>query len=183
MKKIKFWILISALFLLMIIDGLLTFINTPDLSMEANPLVTECGLGWASLIIANILVFIFIFIISYYSYFKYKTVYTNETKYTAYCSQIIYDRPDMFWKGIIPKHVVPYIAGLGFAILYSTIIAHVILIFEWLGITFNVSWVYTYFDFTEKYCFGRLDIIASVIVALIAFFFWFYKEFKKQLNK
>ncbi|MBQ5885802.1 MAG: hypothetical protein IIW79_05270 [Clostridia bacterium] len=58
MRKIKFWILIVVLVLLAFADGLLTFINTPDLSMEGNPLVASLGLGWEALAIANILVFI-----------------------------------------------------------------------------------------------------------------------------
>ncbi len=49
MKKLKFWILITIYVLLMLADGLLTFINTPDLSMEANPLVANLGLGWVAL--------------------------------------------------------------------------------------------------------------------------------------
>ena len=184
MKKLKFWSLIIILVLLIFADGLLTFINTPDLSMEGNPLVAKLGLGWVALAIANVFVFILIFIAAYYSYFKYKTIYTNETKFTAYCSQIVYDRPDMFWKGIIPKHITPFIAALGFSGLYALIVARAILVFEWVYITFNdIWWTNSYFIFTDKYCFGRLDIVVAVITAIIGVFYFFYKEFKKQLNK
>ena len=183
MRKIKFWILIVVLVLLTFADGLLTFINTPDLSMEGNPLVASLGLGWEALAIANVLVFALMFITAYYSYFKYKTIYTNETKFTAYCSQIIYDRPDMFWKGLIPKHITPFIAGLGFSGLYALIIARAILVFEWLCITFNATWTNAYFTFRNTYCFGRVDVFVAMAFAIIGVFFWFYKEFKKQLNK
>ncbi len=132
------------------------------------------------LALANILTFAFIFVTGYYCYFKYKTIYTNETKFTAYCSQIFYDRPDMFWKGIIPKHITPYIAGLGFSGLYAFIIARAILVFEWLCTTFDISWVYYYFDFENRYCFGRLDIVVGLIAYLIGVFYFLYKEFKKQ---
>ena len=183
MRKIKFWILIVVLVLLAFADGLLTFIKTPDLSMEGNPLVSSLGLGWEALAIANILAFALMFITAYYSYFKYKTIYTNETKFTAYCSQIIYDRPDMFWKGLIPKHITPYIAGLGFSGLYALIIARAILVFEWLCITFNATWTNAYFTFKNTYYFGRVDVFVGMVFAIIGVFFWFYKEFKKQLNK
>ena len=183
MKKIKFWILISLVVLLALADGLLTFINTPDLSMEANPLVAKWGFGWVALALANIICFVLLFIISYYSYFKYKTIYTNETKFTAYCSQIVYDRPDMFWKGIIPKHITPYIAAFGFAFLYSAIFARAVVVFEWLYITFNEYWrTNSYFVFESKYFFGRLDIVVGMIVAVIGVFYFLYKEFKKQLK-
>ena len=183
MKKLKFWSLIIILILLVFADGLLTFINTPDLSMEGNPLVAKLGLGWGALAVVNIIVFAFVFITAYYSYFKYKTVYTNETKFTAYCSQIIYDRPDMFWKGLIPKHITPYLAGLGFSILYALIFARAIVVFEWLCITFNATWTNAYFTFRNTYCFGRVDVFVAMVFAIIGVFFWFYKEFKKQLNK
>ena len=41
----------------------------------------------------------------------------------------------------------------------------------------------SYFIFTDKYCFGRLDIVVAVITGIIGVFYFFYKEFKKQLNK
>lgn len=185
MKKIKFWFLISIYVLLALAHGLLTYINTPDLSMEGNPLVAKLGLGWGALAIANIIVFALVFATAYYSCFKYKTRYTNETKYTAYCSQIVYDRPDMFWKGLIPKHITPYIAALGFSFLYSMPLARAVLVLEWLYITFNKNswWNAGYFVFEANYCFGRLDVILAIIVAVISALYFFYKEFKKQLAK
>ena len=184
MKKLKFWILIFLFLLLQVADGVLTYINTPDLSMEGNPLVAELGLGWWALFIANVLVFAVIFILSYYCYFKYETRYTTETKFTAYCSQIFYDRPDKFWKGIIPKHLAPFWASLGFAGLYAVIFARAVLVFEWLYITFNEAWwTKAYFIFKEKYCFGRLDVFVGMVITAICMIYWFYKEFKKQLQK
>jgi positive regulator of sigma E activity len=162
-------------------DGIFTYINTPDLSMEGNPLVSKFGLGWTALAIANIITFILFFALAYYSLFKYKTIYTTQTKFTAYCSQIIYDRPDMFWKGIIPKHICPYLAALGFAFPYSAIISRAIIVFEWIVYTFDID-LKQYFVFESKYCFNRLDIVVALILLFILLLYWFYKEFKKQLQ-
>ncbi|MBR4863378.1 MAG: hypothetical protein IKU07_02280 [Oscillospiraceae bacterium] len=183
MKKIKFWILIAVYLLLAFADGALTYINTPDLSLEGNPLVAKLGLGWGALAIANIAVFILYFFTAYYCYFKYTTVYTKETKYTRYFSQIIFDRPDMFWKGafLLPKRWKPFIAATGFALLYSGIVARLILVLEWLAITLDLPGSYHYFIFEDTYFFGRLDVIAGALVALFCVFYWFYLEFKKQL--
>lgn len=183
MKKAKFWILITVLLILQLADMSLTYLNTPDLSMEGNPLVAKFGLGWEALIIANVLSFTLAFLVSYYSYFKYKTIYTNQTKFTSYFSQIIYDRPDMFWKGLFPKHITPYIAGFGFSGLYAFIAARAVLVFEWIYITFNENWwENTYFILTNRHFFGRFDIVVSTIVTIVAFLWWCYKEFKKQLK-
>ena len=86
-------------------------------------------------------------------------------------------------KGLIPKHITPFIAGLGFSGLYALIIARAILVFEWLCITFNATWTNAYFTFRNTYCFGRVDVFVAMVFAIIGVFFWFYKEFKKQLNK
>ena len=183
MKKIIFWILISIYILLMLADGVLTYINTPDLSMEGNPLVDKLGLGWGALAIANISTLALVFVAAYYSYFKYKTVFTKETKYTRYWSQITFDRPNMFWKGCIlfPRHWKPYIAAFGFGMLPATIIARLILVLEWLAFTFDLSGRYQYDHFVNTYCFGRLDVVTAVIIAIAGVYYCFYMEYKKQL--
>ncbi len=169
--------------LLMLADGLLTYINTPDLSMEGNPLVTRLGLGWGALTIANIIAFAAIFASAYYSAFKYKTVYTSETKLTAYWSQILFDRPDMFWRGLIPKHFAPFLAMFGFAALYSCIVSRAVVVLEWLYITFNDSWwTSKYFVFDHKYCFGKLYLIVGLVAVIVFAFHFMNKEFKKQLK-
>lgn len=183
MKKATFWSLIALYLLLAFADGALTYINTPDLALEGNPLVANFGLGWEALAIANIAVFAMVFAAGYYCFFKYQTVYTQETKYTRYWSQITFGRPDMFWKGFIlfPKKWKPYIAAFGFSILYAFIVARLILVLEWLAITFAWSGRFDYFRFESKYLFGRLDVVAAIIVAFAGIFYWFYLEYKKQL--
>lgn len=183
MKKVEFWILIVLYTLLALADGLLTYINTPDLSFEGNPLVTKLGLGWGALATVNIVVFILLFSISYYSFFKYKTIYTNETKFTAYCSQIINDRPDKFWSFAIPKHIAPFLASAGYAGLYGLILGRAVLVFEWLCITFDATWSDGYFYFRNTYLHGKFYVVVVMLITLFCMFFWLYKEYKKQLNK
>ncbi len=163
-------------------DGLLTFKNTPDLAMEGNPLVLNFGFGWAGLIVANILAFLFVFGLAYYSFFKYKTIYTNETTFSEYCSQIVYDRNDLFWEPRWPKHITPYIASLGFAIPYATVAGRIITVTEWLLITFRVEGSYRYFAFRSTYLFGRIDAFVAIIIAITLMLLWFKMEFKKQVK-
>lgn len=183
MKKVEFWILIVLYTLLALADGLLTYINTPDLSFEGNPLVTKLGLGWGALAAVNIIVFILLFFISYYTFFKYKTVYTKETKFTAYCSQIINDRPDKFWSFAIPKHIAPLLASAGYAWLYGLIFGRAVLVFEWLCTTFGATWADGYFYFRNRYFHGKFSVVVAMLTTLFCVFFWLYKEYKKQLNK
>lgn len=184
MKKLKFWILTLLYVLLAFADGALTYINTPNLSMEGNPLVAKLGLGWGALAIANIAAFAMYFAAGYYSYVKYETVYTKETKYTRYWSIITFGRPDMFWKGCIlpPKYWKPYVAAFGFCMYPAAILARLILVLEWLAITFHVDGMNQYNRLKSTYCFGRLDVVAAILILCVGFFYWFYLEYKKQLK-
>ncbi len=182
MKKAKFYILFISFCLLALADGALTFINTPDLSNEGNPLVSVLGLGWAALAIANLLNLVLLFFVGRFSFIKYKTVYTNETKFTAYCSQILYDRPDKFWTGLIPKHFKPILACFGYSILYTSIVSRLILVIEWLCITFDISLADKYFYIDATYFNGNLYLWVACVCSAYLAIYWFYKEYKKQLR-
>ncbi len=53
------WVWLSLINLCIhLTDGLVTYINTPDLGMEANILVSRFGLGWGALFTANLIGFL-----------------------------------------------------------------------------------------------------------------------------
>ena len=190
MKKVKFWVLIAIYLLLAFADGALTYINTPDLFHDSNPLIAELGLGWGALAIANIAVFLLIFAAAYYSYCKYQTVYTNERKFTKYYSQIVFNRPDMFWKGalLLPKNWSVWGAAFGVSLLYSGIAARLILVLEWSVVTLyhsNIDQFRSLYKFYVRYYYqfgGRLHILVAIAVMALSLCCWFYAEFRKQLK-
>lgn len=182
MKKIKFFAAIITYLLLALADGGLTYYNTPDLSMEGNPLVAELGLGWGALAIANILTFVGFTLILYYYFFKYETVYTDETKLTRYWSQVVYGRPDKFWTGLIPKRFGPFVAMLAFATIPAFIISRAIVVAEWICYTLDVDQS-KYWAFERKFLFGNIHITVATVITIIAIIVFMYKEFKKQLPK
>jgi len=47
---ISFWVVVTR-----IGDGVSTYLSTPDLYLEVNPLVTEPGMGWTGLILAGMI--------------------------------------------------------------------------------------------------------------------------------
>ena len=79
-NKIKYWSLVSANLLLALADGGLTYWNTPDLTMEANPLVSKLGLGWGALAAANVVILGLLFWLAYYSFFQYKYKSNNKRR-------------------------------------------------------------------------------------------------------
>ncbi len=52
--------------LIHLMDGLVTYVNTPDLVREWNPLVRVLGFGWEALIIANLVGFVLIVLATWY---------------------------------------------------------------------------------------------------------------------
>lgn len=64
---LSYCFVISTIFLLRILDLLITFHYTPDLSFEFNPVVSIFGASWSSFIVIQLTLFIFLsFIISFY---------------------------------------------------------------------------------------------------------------------
>ena len=53
-RKTAFIILTISYFLVTAADLTLTFLATPDLSLEGNPLVTTYKFGWAGLVAINV---------------------------------------------------------------------------------------------------------------------------------
>ncbi len=167
-------------FFLMLADGLLTFYNTPDLNMEANPLVTVFHLGWGAIITANVIVFVLVFMSCKYSFDIYKTIVADVNNLKEYDSQIFFNRPDRYrWNFYkLPKNWKPLWALLGYAGTYGLCIAAIIRILEWLMITFDIhSNIYNRINHA---LFGRLDICVCITIAIILGFHWINMEYKKS---
>ena len=65
-SKFRFIRLSIGNLLIHLMDGLITFVNTPDLAMEGNPLVSKLGLGWGALFTANLISFLLIVLMTWY---------------------------------------------------------------------------------------------------------------------
>ncbi len=58
--RFRFVRLSAGNLLIHLMDGLVTLVNTPDLSREGNPLVSRLGLGWGALFTANLIGFVLV---------------------------------------------------------------------------------------------------------------------------
>lgn len=81
-KRIKFTIITVWIFLTRSYDAYCTSQFTPDLSNEANPLVTVLGMNWIPLLITIGLLTIYVIYAYYISIFKPKKLIPNEKGYT-----------------------------------------------------------------------------------------------------
>ena len=58
----KFVLLTTLLVLTRVADIYTTYLSTPDLKTEANPLVSKFGLGWTGLLIAQVILLPFYYL-------------------------------------------------------------------------------------------------------------------------
>ena len=167
--------------ILMLTDGLLTFYNTPDLSLEANPLVTKFHLGWKALITVNLIGFVIVFIACRYTFDKYETVKADVPNMKSYISQLFYNRPDKFiWSFYkFPKNWKPLWAWISYSAVYALCASAVVRVMEWLAITFSFD-ISGYDWFRNSVFWGRFDIAVGEIIFLLLLYIWISKEYKKS---
>ena len=187
--KIAFLIFSITTLILLVADMTLTYIGTPDLSREANPLVHTFGLGWGALITGNIISFLVIELLYYYTFVKFKRSIIECSGKRQFLSIIFFDRPDKFvWLLYkFPKNkkrgwsYILACTGFAFAIVMTVI--RLVVVVEWIAVITQSKWINSYFDFFKKVNFttpiGRLDILLfATIVVILAIYYWICREYK-----
>ena len=183
----KFFFSCSAYLMTIIIDLLFTYIATPNLLLEGNPLYNEMNFGWAGLIAINVITFIGYIAMSYYAFIKYKSPVTNETDLKRYMALINYGSPDkyvpMMWK--LPKNWGPQTACLCWSVVCVLPFCRMIIVAEWFLMILKIRNFATeiFFSVVAAFPLGRIDIFTAIIGAWILSFVWLKKEFKKNLKE
>lgn len=184
-KKNLFYISCSAYLLTIILDLLFTYIATPNLLLEGNPLYDSFNFGWTGLIVINIITFIGYVLMSYYAFIKYKPPVSNETDMKRYLAHINYGDPDkyvpMMWK--LPKNWGPQTACLCWSVVCVLPFCRMIIVLEWFLMILKIQNLGTviFFTIVSMFPLGRIDIFLAIIGAWILSFVWIKKEFKANL--
>ena len=184
-----FWILIILNIIMPIADIFFTYIGSPDLSIEGNPLVYVFGLGWNSLIIISIIFLVIIIALLYYSFFRFNRIKINCEGFRQFISILFYNRPDkiiwMFYKFPNNKIGLSYFfASLGCVLAIVIPIGKLLAVFLWIGIINDLNIVNYYHNNFNIIMtpFGRADIlIGGIILAILIWCHWFYREYR--INK
>jgi len=180
-----FWIFTILFLITRVGDLIATYIGTPDLTKEANPLVYTFGLGWEALIIANIIGFIIAVFLLYYTFIKYKSNVIPCDGLKQYISMLYFNRPDKFlwtfYKFPNKKNWSFLLAWIGFVLTIVMIITSFIIITEWIiGIISNFEYKVPY-KISIPYL-ARFDLVLISLILIIIFgYYWINKEYK--LNK
>lgn len=187
----KFWILTVLTLVITIADVSLTFIGTPDLSRESNPLIYTAGLGWGTLITANIIITILFIGLYYYSFVSFKPPVIKCNGFKEFYSIINFNQPDKFiWTLYkMPKNKIAYsylLACGGFLTALVSIL-RIRAVLEWIGILTNSEFVYSYFRLIQNISFvtpvGRFDMILFLLFpTMFACIYWYYKQYRINKN-
>lgn len=186
-KKKMFFITCGAYLLTIILDLLFTYIATPNLLLEGNPLYDSFGFGWTGLIAINVITFIGYVLMSYYAFIKYKPPVSDETDMKRYLAHINYGDPDkyvpMMWK--LPKNWGPQTACLCWSVVCILPFCRMIIVLEWFLMILKIQNMGTiiFFTIVSVFPMGRIDIFLAVIGAWILSFIWIKKEYKANLKE
>ena len=185
--KFRFYMWCLAYLVTIILDLLFTYIATPNLLLEGNPLFNQLDFGWSGLIILNVVTFVGYVLMAWYAFIKYKRPITDETDMKRYLAKINYGDADsyvpMMWK--LPKHWGPQTACLCWSVVCVLPFCRMIIVFEWFLMILGVRNIATqiFFTIVSLFPMGRIDIILAVIGAWILSFVWIKKEFKANLEE
>ena len=192
-----FWFLVVINIVMSLMDLVFTYIGTPDLSIEGNPLVYTFGMGWKSLIISSIIFLMIIVVSLYYFFFRFNRVVIQCEGLKQYISLIFYNLPDkfswVFYK--FPKNKLGlsyFFASLGCVLAIVIPIGKLFAVFLWIGIIHDLNIVNFYHDNFNIIMtpIGRSDVlIGGILLALFVWYHWFLREYKynkkalKNVNK
>ncbi len=186
-NKINFYLSCSAYLLTVILDLLFTYIATPNLLLEGNPLYNMSNFGWVGLIAINVVTFIGYVVMAWYAFIKYKPIESNETDLKRYLAHLNYGDPDkyvpMMWK--LPKNWAPQTACLCWSVVCVLPFCRMIIVLEWFLMILRISNPLTviFFTIVSLFPLGRIDIVLAIIGAWILSFVWIKKEFNANLNR
>jgi len=191
-KKFLVFIIFVALYIVLdCIDFLLTYIGTPDLAREANPLVMIYGFGWKALIISAVIYFFIFALIMYFVFVRFKRTLIPCRDFKQYLSMLYFGSPDKFCWTLykFPKRKVYwnyFAVCTGTLILFTTLSTKLLAIVEWIGYLSNSYFIYINYNLIKIVYLGTFPERATfaVVVAiawLAAMYLWYYREYR--INK
>lgn len=182
MKKV--WIFCGVNLALALADGALTYIGTPDLALEGNPLVRVWGFGWPALLIANALALALYFAGTWYTYAKYQSAVFPGATFREYISLLYFNDKNKFWKIFygIPKNWKPVGAWFGYAFSFCAPFSRAYLVLDWI-FALTKSPLYAVTSKLDRMVpLHRFDVWATLLLMLILTVRWHWKEYKSQFD-
>lgn len=183
-NKTEFFAACGAYLTVTVLDLVFTYIATPHLFLEGNPLATEYNFGWGGLITVNVITYILYVLMAYYAFLRYKPPESNETDLKRYLAEINYGDPNkyvpMMWK--LPKHWGPQIACLCWSICVIMPFSRLVIVAEWFLMIMNIDAPW-FFSIVAFFPMGRIDFFIALIGAWALSGVWIKREYKANLER
>lgn len=181
-KKAFVFSIISYL-VVTVLDLYLTYLGTPNLLLEGNPLYNKIFFTWTGLIVLNVVTYIFYCLLSYFGFVAYKRPITNETDLRKYLSYISFGDANkystMMWK--LPKYWAPQVACLCWSVSVILPFARLLIVIVWFCLLLGID-APLFFNIVTLIPMGRIDFVVAILGAWILSFVWIHKEFKLNLK-
>lgn len=164
-SRFRFVRLSAGNLLIHLMDGLVTYVNTPDLGKEWNPLVRVWGFGWESLFIANLIGFVLI-VLATWHFGKYEHVKIPSKNMFDYYMKLFYgENYKLVW--VLYKHSRNWcsqFALIGYACYWGLTVGAVIPVVGWFWymLDIDIPWWHS----------AYLSVGVSVAVAFCALYLW-----------
>ena len=166
-----------------VLDLYFTYLGTPNLALEGNPLYNVVFFDWGGLITLNLITFAIYVLISYYGFIGYKRPITKETDLKRYLSYISFGDPNkyvaMMWKA--PKYWAPQIACLCWSVAVILPFARLFIVILWFFLIMRIDDT-LFYTIVASIPMGRIDVVIAILGAWGLSFVWIAKEFKENLK-
>lgn len=181
-NKVRFWVFVLLYTETTAADLLLTYLATPDLALEGNPLVVMHSVGWGMLIGVNLITLAVYIFMAWYAFYRYKPRISAEVKSSKrYLSDLTYDNPNLGKMGMLrwPKHWSPQIACLCYSVVAALPFARSIVVLEWMLLNAHY-YAPRFFRIVTLFPLGRIDFFVAVLLAWILSSVWIAREFRRN---
>lgn len=158
--------------LIHLMDGLVTYVNTPDLVREWNPLVRVLGFGWEALIIANLVGFVLIVLATWY-FGRYEHVGIPSKNVFDYYMKLFYgENYKPVW--VLYKHSKNWksqLALIGYACYWGLTVGAVIPVVGWIWymLDIDIPWWHS----------AYLSAGVGAAIALVQCYVWAREGYRK----
>ena len=180
MNKRKSLILTLIFLCLTVLDITLTFISTPDLTDEGNPISAVFNFGWLALLLTNVLAIAIFAVFAHIAFDRYKTPRFTAKNFFEFYLMLFYNTKTMVVKPMfkLPKNWMPFFAMISFSACVALIAGRIVVVLEWIAILLGYEHS-LYFMVRNHIPFGRTDIWVFILAFLVATLIWMQKQFKK----
>ncbi len=173
---------ILIIFFLRILDLLITFYYTPDLSFEFNPVVSVFGASWSSFIAIQLILFVFLsFIISFYFFTEKNKIEKSGLSFFDFIYFYFHGelKPLHTRFSLYPRNIRRHLSFNGFLFMVLSIGVSVYAVVHNLLLIHSVNWYEFLIIHYHKTVFGLLMVIA-IVVSSLSYFLIEYSIYKKN---